>query len=164
MGRYLVGDEAVRRVSSDNLDYVPQRNTAKITSAQLLALNATERAIVPAPGAGLILIFDGALIYKPAGTAYAGIAATEELAIRYTDETGLVLAVVEATGFLDQTTAQIRWANKHVKTITADTPNDITPVANSPLVLHMLVGEITTGDSPLYVRTYYRVMPSTFVI
>jgi hypothetical protein len=37
--------------------------------------------------------------------------------------------------------------------------SDITPVANAALVLHMLTGEITTGDSPLHVRVFYRVVP-----
>ena len=34
--------------------------------------------------------------------------------------------------------------------------SDLTPVANAALVLHMLTGEITTGNSPLYARVFYR--------
>jgi len=37
--------------------------------------------------------------------------------------------------------------------------SDRTPLENAPLVLHLLLGEITTGDSPLRVRTFFRRMP-----
>lgn len=128
-----------------------------ITSAQLLALFATPQTLVAAPGAGLALVFNGAVIHKPAGTAYAGVAAGEDLSIKYTDASGAEVAQCEATGFLDQATAQTRF----VRPQTAASGNSaITPVANAPLVLHMLAGEITTGTSDLNIRVYYRVVPT----
>lgn len=130
-----------------------------ITSAQLLALNATPQTIVAAPGANLALIFKGAVLHKPAGTAYAGIAAGEDLSVKYTNAAGAEVGVVEATGFLDQTTAQTRFALPSTPS-GAGTATDITPVANAPLVLHLLVGEIITGDSNLLLRVYYRVVPT----
>lgn len=133
----------------------PVRRRVVVTSAQLLALNATEQTIVPAPGAGKALIFEGALIQKPAGTAYAGIAAGEDLSIKYTDSSGLEVGECETTGFLDQTTAQVRYVRAHTA---ASGISSITPVANSPLVLHLLTGEITTGDSDLNIEVHYRVV------
>lgn len=131
-----------------------------ITSAQLLALNATPQTIVAAPGANLGLVFEGCAIHKPAGTAYAGIAAGEDLAVKYTGAAGAELGEAETTGFLDQTTAQTRFVRAHTA---ASLISSITPVANAVLVLHLLLGEITTGDSDLHVRTYYRIVPmSTF--
>lgn len=128
-----------------------------ITSAQLLALNATPRQLVAAPGAGRALIFEGAILHKPAGTAYAGIAAGEDLSIKYTDASGAEVGQCEATDFLDQTTAQTRY----VRATTAASANTaLTPVANAALVLHLLVGEITTGDSTLNVRVFYREIPT----
>ena len=59
-------------------------------------------------------------------------------------------------GFLDQTSAQTRQATAYRA---ASGVNSSTP-SNTPLVLHMLVGEITTGDSPLICRVYYRVIPT----
>jgi hypothetical protein len=129
-----------------------------ITSAQLLALNATPRALVAAPGAGFFNVFERAILHKPAGTAYAGIAAGEDLSIKYTDGAGLEVSQIETTGFLDQTTAQTRFARAHAA---ASANNSITPVENAALVLQLLVGEITTGDSNLLLRVYFRVVPFT---
>lgn len=131
--------------------------TVTITSAQLLALFATPQTLVAAPGANKAIIFDGALLYKPAGTAYAGIAAGEDLSFKYTDASGLEVAECEATGFLDQATAQTRWVNAFRA---ASGISSITPVANAALVLHMLTGEITTGDSDLLLQVHYRIVPT----
>lgn len=123
-----------------------------ITSAQLLALNATPQTVLGAPGASKAIIPLGFLVHKPAGTAYGGIAAGEDLSLKYTDASGAELAQMEATGFLDQATAQTRWAFP----VTAN----LTPVANAAIVLHLLVGEIITGTSPLKVRFFYRIIPT----
>lgn len=128
-----------------------------ITSAQVLALNATLQSLVTAPGTGLALIFDSAVIHKPAGVAYAGIAAGENLSIKYTNTSGLEVAQIETVGFLDQTTAQTRFARAFAA---ASGVNDIVPVANAAFVLEILTGEIITGDSALHVRVFYRVVPA----
>lgn len=126
-----------------------------ITSAQLLTLNAAPRVIVPAPKPGWFNILNGILIHKPAGTAYAGIAAGEDLAVKYTDTNGLQVASCETTGFLDQTTAQTRWVRRYHA---ASADSGIAPVAGAALVLEMLTGEITTGNSPLRLRIFYGVV------
>lgn len=131
-----------------------------ITSAQLLALFATPIAVVPAPGAGLIVVPRLLQLYKPAGTAYAGIAAGEDLVLKYTDASGAQCSsVVETTGFLDQTTAEMRVAGMPGSVTT--TAGDYEPVANAAVVLHLLTAEITTGDSDLIVRVFYDIHPST---
>lgn len=126
-----------------------------ITSAQVLALNATPITVLAAPGANLAIIFEGAVIHKPAGTAYAAVAAGEDLAIKYTGAAGLEVGECEMTGFADQTTAQTRWIRPHTA---ASLVSDITPVANAVLAAHMLVGEITTGDSDFLLRIYHRIV------
>ena len=132
-----------------------------ITTAQLLALNATPVSLIAAPGAGRMIVFEGATLYKAAGTAYAGIAAGEDIGIKYTGSSGLEVAACETTGFLDQTTAQVRYVRARTGALAAGTVSDIVPVANAALVAHMLVGEITTGDSDQKVRVFYRILPST---
>ena len=135
-----------------------------ITSAQLLALNATPIAVIPAPGAGYYIKVNSWTVIKPAGTAYAGIASGEDLALKYTDGSGAVAAaVIEATGFLDQATAKTRAANAIGGNVDGVTPGDYTPVANAAIVVQLLVGEITTGTSPLYIMVDYDVVPSDFV-
>lgn len=135
-----------------------------ITSAQLKALNATPISVLPAPGAGYFNQITSWTVIKPAGTAYAGIAAGEDLALKYTNGSGAVAAaVIETTGFLDQATAQTRSANAIGGNVDGATPGDYTPVANAAVVAQLLVGEITTGNSPLYILVTYNIVPSDFV-
>ena len=125
-----------------------------VSSAQMLALNATPQTIVAAPGSGKAIIPIAALLFLDYGTAaYAGIAAGEDLAFKYTNAAGTQIFSVEATGFLDATADALRYADAGSSLLT--------PTANAAVVLHMLTGEITTGDSPLKIRFYYRVVPTT---
>lgn len=122
-----------------------------VSSAELLALNAAVKELVPAPGAGFaVLVEDAQLFLDYNSAAYAGIAAGEDLALKYSDDAGAQIAAVETTGFLDATSDQYR----HVRPTTTAA---FAPIANAPVVLHMLSGEITTGNSPLKVRVRYRV-------
>lgn len=129
-----------------------------ITTAQLLALFTTPISILAAPGAGLANVLEGVVAYKAAGTAYDGIAAGEDISISYTDASGLAVAGIEATGFLDQATAQTRYAGAYRA---ASGISSVTPVANAALMIHMLTGNIATGDSDLKLRVYYRTVPTT---
>lgn len=116
-----------------------------LTSAQILALNATPITVLAAPGAGFVNIVKRVYATKAAGTAYAGIAAGEDLAIKYTDASGAVAATCEMTGFADSTSA----------TQSLGVGASCLPVANAALVAHMLTGEITTGNSDFKLRIKY---------
>lgn len=129
-----------------------------VSSAELLALFATPKTIVAAPAAGLMNVFEGIVISKPAGTAYAGIAAGEDLQVSL-GTVATALAQIETTGFLDQATVQTRYASAYKA---ASGLNGLTP-ANSAILLSLLVGEIITGNSPLNCRVYYRVIPTVLV-
>lgn len=119
-----------------------------VSSAELLALNATPKTLIAAPAAGIGLIVDRVEFFLDYNSAaYAGIAAGEDLAVRYTNGSGAIALTCEATGFLDQTADTRRICTPS---------NDVAPVAAAALVLHMTTGEITTGDSPLKVRVFYR--------
>lgn len=135
--------------------------TTTISSAQLLALNATPQTVVAAKGAGIAIIPLRVAIYKPAGTAYAGVATGEDLVLKYTNGSGAQCSsVIETTGFLDQTTAQTRIAGMPGAMTTV--AGDYAPVANAAVVLHLLTGEIITGDSPIYVRVWYDLLDTVF--
>ncbi|MBP6734408.1 MAG: DUF2190 family protein [Chromatiaceae bacterium] len=127
-----------------------------VSTSELLALNTTPKQLVAAPGAGNILMLDSAQLWLDyATTAYDGIAAGEDLSIKYTNGSGAEVAQIEATGFLDGTADETRY-------VKAASAAAVQPVANAALVLHMLVGNIATGNSPLKVRTFYRVLPETW--
>lgn len=121
-----------------------------VTTEELLALNTTPKALVAAPGAGKAIVPVDALMFLDyATTAYDGIAAGEDLAMRYTDGSGNIAAQVETTGFLDAS------ADAHRAAVFSGL---ITPTANAALVLHMTSGNIATGDSPLKVQVRYRIV------
>lgn len=134
---------------------VNQSAITTITSAQLLALNATEQTVVAAPGANLAIVPTRVTIRHAGGTAYAGIAGGEDLVLKYTDDSGAQCSqVIETTGFLDQTTAQIRTAGGILASVA--------PVANAPVVLHLLAGEITTGNFDLIVKVDYDIILTNY--
>lgn len=127
-----------------------------LTSAQILALNATPIQVIAAPGANKSIVVERVFAYTAGGTAYGGIAAGEDLALRYTDSSGTIQAVFETTGWLDQTTAQYRTVLPSSAAGTA--LNALTPTANAAIMAHMLVGEITTGDYAIKLRVLYRIV------
>jgi hypothetical protein len=157
-------DEAYLRQFPEKLQGAPLRLVEKqITAAQVLTLNATPVVLIPAPGAGRFVLPDITIFFKSAGTAYAGIAVGEDLALRYTNGSGTILQASETTGFLDQATAQTRVVTG-LQSAAATGLFEVAPTANAAIVVHMLAGEITTGNSPIRIRTYYRVLPSTLTV
>lgn len=130
--------------------------TVTVSSEELLALNATPKTLIAAPGAGKALLLVCAELWLDfATTAYDGIAAGEDLTIRYTDAAGATLAMVETDPFLAATADAFR-------VVFPTTTAAITPIANAPLVLHLSAGEIATGDSPLKLRLLYRELTQTW--
>lgn len=122
--------------------------TVKLTAAQVLTLNATPVRLVKANPYDIIVPVAVA-VYKPAGTAYAGIAAGEDLSIE--DSGAGNLLTVETTGFLDQATEQYRITSAFALTNKATGKG-------LHLNVKMLAGEITTGNSPLTITVaFYRV-------
>jgi hypothetical protein len=76
-----------------------------ITSAQILAMRASHVELVPAPGAGKVLQFLGATVIYDYATAYTESAAN--LVVENATGTD-VSEILEATGFVDATSDQIR--------------------------------------------------------
>ncbi len=85
-----------------------QVKTWKLTAAQTLALNSAPFTIIPAPGANKVILVDKVLFSLSAGTAFGGIAAGENLEVKYTDNSGVTAMVCETANFLDQTTLEQR--------------------------------------------------------
>lgn len=150
-------DALTTEVAETAIGLEPKYVDVTITSAELLALFTTPKTILAAPGAGFANVIESIIAHKPAGTAYAGVATTEDLEIRYTNAAGLLVAQIETTGFLDQATAQTRYAPAYNA---ASGISSITPVENAAIVADLAVGNITTGNSDLKLRIFYRTIPT----
>lgn len=139
---------------SDNLVFTKER---LITSAQLLAFHHTYPTLLAAPGANLALIFRGATVfYDWDGTTNPYVVDTDvDIEIRYTDSSGLLVAQIEAVGFLDQVADKVRYVRPFAA---ASGASDITPVANAALVIGASVADPTGGTSPLKLRVQYTII------
>lgn len=129
--------------------------TGTLTSTQILSMQTTPIEMVAAPGSGLVNRFIRAhfwLDYESA--AYAAVATTDDLEIRYTDGSGAEVASLELTGFVDQTNDEHRFVE--AATAAVATPAGVEPVANAALVAY-LSGAITTGNSPVKYEIEYKV-------
>ena len=147
-----IGDDTV---DSDNmtpsmLKYID----VTVTVAEIKALAATNKELVPATeaGAGFAIIPVAASLRFTAGSEVLTESA-DNLALRYSASTELM--VIESTGFIDQATDQNRYQ--------AMAEAVLTPVANTAIDLdNNGDGEIAgnaSNDCSLAVRVYYRVVP-----
>ena len=129
---------------------VPPRLTKKITltAAEVRGLT-TGMEVIPSPGVGKSVILDDVFAFKPAGTAFGGIAAGDDLEFRYSSDTGTEIMDIESTNFLDQT-----GNTRHsARASTAD--HNIH--SNAPIILH-LGGDVTGGDE-INLEIFYRIVP-----
>lgn len=125
-----------------------------VTSAELLALRATPKTIVPAAGAGKANIFHSAVVIADNGTAY--VVGTNDLAFRYNSTTGdIVSQTIDTAGLLDQTTDIL----SQVGPIATDTKTPKADCENTPIVLHNTgASELTTGTGVVRVKCYYSII------
>lgn len=122
-----------------------------VSSAQVLALNASPIVAVAAPGAGKYLQFLGAAIMLDYNSAAYVAAAGEDLVFKYTDGAGAAVSNALDGTLFDGTADAVVFANP----LNADA-SVLEGAVNAPIALHLLVGEWATGDSPLKIRTYFR--------
>lgn len=145
-----VYDRLVNSVKSDDLHpNTIQMAEVSITAAEMLALRATPKTLVAAPGAGYVLEFISALFIYDYTAAFTE--SDDNIDIKYTNASGAIVSTeLDATGLLDATSDQLRT----LKPITTD----LTPVENAALVLHNSGnGEWGGTGSPCRVKVAYRV-------
>ncbi len=122
-----------------------------VTSAELLALAATVKELVPAPGDDKVLEFVSAVLKHNAGTAYVETDAPDEMVIQYSGGQD-VSAEIDVTNFLVVTDDEIRYL---ASTVAATV--DLEALKNTSLVLFNSGAEWTTGTGTVDVRISYRI-------
>jgi hypothetical protein len=130
--------------------------TTTLTTAEVIALRASPKVLVAAPGAGLWLEFISAtLSYNYTTTAFT-VGSDEDLIIRYDAGAGTDLsASIETTGFIDQAVDEIR----HIPAVAWTVTDDVVTIVNDKIELFNTgTGELSAGGtSTLIVKVVYRV-------
>lgn len=110
-----------------------------LTSAVVKALRATPATLVAAPGAGKVLEFVSAALFLDYGGSNAFTETADNLAVKYTDGSGIAVSqAIETTGWIDQTADTMTTAQAKIDVIAAKTASE-----NKALVLH------NTGDGEI---------------
>ncbi len=128
--------------------------TVSISTGELLALMASPKTLIAAPGADKIIMFESAMLVLD----YNSVPYTESadnLAIKYTNGSGAQVSEdIETTNFIDQTADTVTNAVPKKDAIVA-----ASGCVNQALVLHNIGdSEFGAGNSPLDVRIAYRVV------
>src|SRR5690606_10863003 len=100
--------------AAENINGVLFYKEVTVTSAELLALAASPKTSVAAPGAGRVLEFEGAILILDKGaTVYDDAATDGDPAIRYTDGSGTIVSTtLDADGFIDSASDIIKTMKK----------------------------------------------------
>lgn len=131
-----------------------------VSSAELLALAASPKTLVAAPGAGLVARFHSIDLFLDFNTtAYTITAGGDDLAVRYTDGSGAIVSqTLQSADFLDAT------ADAYLQGQAVDeVGGDLADFANQALVLDNIgANEFTLGDSPVYAKVRYEIVTVPF--
>lgn len=130
--------------------------TRKVTiaNAAVRTLNATPVELIPAPGEDKFIEIDSVVITLSYGSAaFDGVAANEDLQLRYNNGSGAqVVNEVAGVGFADQTNDEVRFRR--------GVDVDPTAHANHAVMAVLATGEwyAAAGDSDLVITLRYRVV------
>lgn len=143
-------DRLVNSLKSDDLHpNTIQIAEVAVTAAEMLAVRATPKELVAAPGAGYVLEFVSALFIYDYVAAFTET--DDNLAVRYTDGSGTTVSLtLETTSLLDATADKVSTIHPLA--------TDVLMTANASLVLHNTGnGELGGTGSPCRVKVAYRV-------
>lgn len=132
-----------------------------VTSAQLLSLHTTPIVLVPAQGAGTVVLPTVAsMIYFAGTTPYTITGSDGNLFVNW-NANNLYIACsgLEDTGFLDQTTSQFQSLSAFTETVSSGGANTSIPlsvVENQPLTLS-IADTLTLGNGTMQVNILYKV-------
>ena len=126
----------------------------EVSSAEVLAINATPKTIVAAPGAGkIVIVHRCVLILNYNSIAYAN---NGVLGLYETNAAGTLISGTLTLGsFLAQVIDRIKELDVTAATATAG----LTRLDNQAIVLTQASGESINGNSPVSVRCWYSIAP-----
>ena len=126
--------------------------TVTVTTAELLALFATPKELVPAPGAGKVLQFMGAVGFLDYNSAtYTG---NGNLTVNYSDGAGGASTAISDSVAAAALFHQADDCIEEFVPLSAETEL----IANRALLLVEAGGEATVGDSPIIMKVFYRIL------
>ncbi len=133
----------------------------EIDTADVLTLRATPIEIVAAPGALKAIIVDHVEVFLDFNTVAYVDEADEDLSFRYTDENGIeVCAPLDGSDFIDSAVD----ISAYSPGIITDAAQGFVPTVNAAVVATTNTGEVETGNSPLFVHMYYRIVDTVLTL
>lgn len=161
-GRVMFDMASTRDLGTAPGDAQIKQRLVTLTNAQVKALRATPQTLVPAPGAGKVLVLHALVLELDyGGTAYTIAGAGDDLKVKYTDGSGAAVTdTIDTASFLDAT----------ADTLTNGRPCADAKVAaassiNKALVLHNIGGaEYGGGHAATVLRatTWYSILSVGF--
>jgi hypothetical protein len=141
---------------------VKKEATGTISSAEILALNATSKVVIAAPGAGKAIVVDEVQLFLDYGSAGYAADAGEDLVLQYTTGGVDILSIDnDAVAFLTAT-ADAHWIGQPGALYDAQAAGTgdgvlISGFDNESVEFAIAgSGEVVTGDSPIKYRISYR--------
>lgn len=141
------------------IESIQQSVSGTISSAEILALNATPKELIPAPGAGYAIVVDEIQMMLDYGSAtYVRDGANEEFLVEYAGGTD-IWAPVEATDdFLVSIATARRLVKPEIYTIDTGVVADPADFDNEAVQATITNSEVITGDSDIKYSIKYHVI------
>lgn len=140
-------------------DVTIKNDVVALTNAEILALRATPKTLVAAPGAGYFIEFISAVIFFDRVGSYTETA--DNMAIKLGDGSGTAVSeTIEVTGLLDAAGDVVMPVQPATSAVIAKAAAE-----NKALVLHNIGdGEYGGGNAgnEVLVRVTYRILPTGF--
>ncbi len=131
------------------------RRDVQLTNAQVLALNATPRVLIAAPGAGFAIVVDRLYVVSDAAAGAYTEVVGQDVELEYADGTNIL--TIDNTGLFTAASVQRRIFEPGAL---ADVIAGATPIANSAVRVFKTVGELGGGNvaNTVSFRIYYHIV------